>query len=186
MNKSVPEHYRDVARFVAEAFVGNVSIRQAWDQDETSTIGVLTAIDSPSVDLNSYSTIGFCDTQIHDYEEELSYRAELAMVAQQRFEKARNILATAAFHVINSNWSCHRLAIYPDVVDMYYPEGPMSHLLFTDPFIWDERLVGFSLGDIPVHWLLAAPISESERRYAINFGIHSLLDELDLDRLPVV
>lgn len=194
MSKRVPSHYRDVARVAAAAFGGDVSIKQCWDDAENSMVGILIAKDSPSKNLNSYSTIGLCDSEIHDHTGTLPFRAEFAMAAQTHFEKAGNILATAAFHVINSGWSCNRFALYPDVVDMYYSESPMKHLLFVDPFMWNGAFPDFQIGSFPVRWLLAIPISESERRYAINFRIPTLLDELDecgadftnLERSPVV
>jgi antitoxin YqcF len=194
MSKSVPSHHRDVARVAAETFGGGISVKQCWDAAENSMIAILIAEDSPAKNLKSYSTIGLCDSEIHDHSGPLPFRAEFAMTAQTHFEKAGNILATAAFHVINSGWSCHCFALYPGVVEMYYSESPMKHLLFVDPFMWDDAFPDFQIGELPVQWLLAIPISESERRYAINFRIPTLLDELDecgadftdLERSPVV
>ncbi|MDA1161159.1 MAG: suppressor of fused domain protein [Planctomycetota bacterium] len=168
-----------MAKSVAEFFGGEISIKQAWDDADESMIGVLAASDSPSAGLTSYSTIGLCDSEIHDHVGVVPYRVELVMAARSQFEKTRNILATAAFHVINSDWSCHCFALYPGIVEMYYPDSPMAHLLFVDPFMWDGEFPELNVEGLPLRWLLAAPISEPERRYAINFDIPTLLDELD-------
>jgi hypothetical protein len=144
--------------------------------------------------VTSYSTIGLSDSPILKDKRDLGIRAEFVGACASAFPEFANILATAAFCVINSHWLCHPGAIFPGVVEKHRPESPMRHLIFVPPFLWDESLQTLQLPDKKVAWLMAVPISESEYGYAIDHGPDALgdvleqegIDVFDLDRASIL
>ena len=72
-----------------------------------------------------------------------------------------NVLARAAFQVINSGWRCEPGAVFPGVVSAHL-ETALSHLFLTPPFLWEDELTSRVVGDKTVAWPLALPISEGE------------------------
>jgi len=76
---------------------------------------------------------------------------------------------------------------------MYDQSLTMKHLMFVTPFLWDEELSAIEYESKTVAWLLAIPISETERVYAEEKGYEALedlfekkqIDIFDLDR-PIV
>jgi len=105
-----------------------------------------------------------------------------------------NLIATAAFCVLNSGWTCEPGAVFPGVVAAHRPDTTVPHPMFVEPFLWKEQLTPREIGDRTVAWLLAVPISPSERDFAQRHSADALeerferaeVDIFDLDRQPAV
>ena len=94
-----------------------------------------------------------------------------------------NVMATAAFCIINTDWSIHPGAIFPNVLGMYKCSDTMKHLMFVPPFLWED-LETLSLDSKTVAWLLAVPISDEEYQYAMDNGtdaLEKLFEEEQID-----
>jgi len=122
---------------------------------------------------------------------ELRARAELVGACSTVAEAFPNLLATAAFFVVNSGYLAAPGVILPDVLAIYpYLSSTMEHLLLLPPFLWEGRLETLQGAEHPVAWLLASPISEAERLYTEEHGVSALemvferqqIDVFDLNR----
>jgi hypothetical protein len=65
--------------------------------------------------------------------------------------------------------------------------------MWVEPHEWEE-LAGVDVGGLTINWMLAVPISESERQYLYDNGYYKLqevfidreVEYWDLNRRPVV
>lgn len=59
------------------------------------------------------------------------------------------------------------------MVQMYFPETQLPHVMFTTPFQWPD-MSRVELDGTTVYPLLAVPISEAERQFAAAHGSDAL------------
>lgn len=183
---------RHLARAAAAAFGGSAAVHQFHDRDEQHSIAVLTCTDAPQEGLLSYSTIGVhTSPNLLDGTE---VRVELAGIATADDPGFPNVLATAAFQVTKEGWLAAPGVVFPDLVSEYGLSTTLEHVLWLEPFPWpDLHRVNVS-AELTVHWLLAVPIAESERRVLHEQGapaLEALFEERDvayhdLGREPLV
>lgn len=67
---------------------------------------------------------------------------------------------------------------------MYHPNKEMKHVLFTEPYLWEDKLRGFTAGGEAVRFVLAVPIAQNELEYKAKFGLdalETLLEERETD-----
>ena len=89
--------------------------------------------------------------------------------------------------MIKDNWLAAPGVVFPELVDEYELSPALRHLLWVPPFPWEALAeVGVEEG-LAVHWLVALPISDSERRYLEVDGFDPTLPppSLTLRALPL-
>lgn len=183
-----------IAKYLREAFGGHPEVTRYCDDNNRSQVDIMACKDRPTEGVISYGTVGLSDHPLMKYGKEYPSRVELTGACASCYTLFPNVLATAAFHVINSKWFCYPGAVFPDVVSMHRASETMEHLFFTSPFLWEGRLQTLHIESKAVAWLLIVPISESELRYAIENDTDKLedrfeehqIDVYDLNRPPVV
>ena len=154
---------------------GRPPVHIYWDEDEKSHVRLLNSADHPESGVTAYSTVGLSEHPVYKGDEEMPFRLEFCGACASHFDAFDRILTTAAMFVINSKWYCEPGMIFDDLVSMYDASSTMEHLLFLPPFLWDE-LAEFHVDDSTVAWLLAVPISDAERDYAVRHGWDKLED----------
>lgn len=165
-----------------------------WDENRQNSVCVLEAADRPQDEVTAYATIGLSDHPLMFQGREFDTRVELVGACGSAFPGFANVLATAAFCVINSGWFCAPGIIFPDVVSMYKVSATLSDIYFAHPFLWEEELKSTLIGDRRVAWLLAVPVSKAESAYAQSYGPEQLearfaemdIDIYDLNRASVI
>lgn len=165
-----------------------------WDDDHRANVHVVTAEDSPDEGATSYGTLGLSNHPLILDDEEIGVRMEILGACASDVEFFGNVVATAAFNMINSGMAIVPGAIQPNVVTMYDADVSMKHLLFLPTFLWDEEPDTLQLPDKTVAFLYALPIAESERAYLTEHGLDALaglfdddqINVYDIDRPPVV
>lgn len=180
---------------VANAFGGGGFDRVAtfWTNDESQSIDVAVCEDSPSPGIVSYSTLGLSEFPLKDHGTEVPLRVEICGAADKECEGFPNMIASAAFEVMDGEF------VYPDrifggIVEGYYTDLEMKHLLFMTPFLWGKGLASFDAGGRQVAFLQAVPISNAELALARRTSVDELTDLLvargaeptDLNRASVV
>jgi hypothetical protein len=182
-----------IAQAIAEAFGGRPSVVRYWDDAHAHHVDVAVLRDHPHPAISSYATIGLSDWPLPQEDADDSLRVELLGACRTTYGVFGNILATAAFCVINSQCGCFPGAIFANVVSAYH-QSHMCHLMFVSPFLWDDRFKTLNLSTKTVAWLLAVPISDAERSFAESQGSEALerlfeqhsIDIFDLDRPSVL
>ncbi len=172
---TVTKENKIIARTALEAFGGKPSVSKYWDENKVSNVDILAIKDRPCEGVTSYSTIGLSDYSIGYSVDEKPLRIEIVGASATIFEFSPNILSTCAFNIINTNLSISHGEIFKGVINVYYPDSEMEHVLFTSPFLW-EKLKSVDFPDKKVTWLLAVPISTKEFLFAEKEGTEALED----------
>jgi hypothetical protein len=187
-----PETGRAAARAAAAAFgCKPETIFKYADVDESYHVDILSCKDRPSPGLVSYSTLGV--HLVPNLLDDEDFRVELAGIAEDTVEKFPNLLSTAAFYVIKDRWHVAKGIVFEDLVTMYKLSKTLQHVMWVEPHEWEE-LAGVDVGGLTINWMLAVPISESERQYLYDNGYYKLqevfidreVEYWDLNRRPVV
>lgn len=181
----ISEDNKIVARAAWAAFGGKPNITAYWDEAGQKSVDLLACKDQPQKGVTSYSTIGLSDYPINQDGVEIDLGVEFVGVCSSSVSEFANIVATAAFCVINSKWSCAPGMIFPDVVGMYSCSSTLKHLLLVSPFLWEGKLEILELPGKKVAWLLLVPISEAEYQYAQVEGSSELEGLFEVHQVDV-
>lgn len=192
--REVSDSNKTVARKVAEAFGRFPKITNYLDVDESNSVDVAAAADSPQEEITSYSTVNLSDWPLYIDGRVSETRIEIVGAAPNDVELFPNVISTAAFCVIKQKWECYPGAIFPDALAMYHLSTTMKHIMFTEPFVWESLEESLQLADRLVSWLMIVPIADSEYDFAIDRGWNDLgqlfedrqIDIWDMQRKPVV
>src|SRR6266581_4128417 len=154
---------KPAAKKVAEVFGGTPTVRRHADEPEQNFIDTLRCDDRPDPGVVCYSTLG-----LHKYPNEIDdvdIRVELCGLAKMDVPDFADVVATCVFCKIKDGWRCAPGIAYPDVIQMYRLSTTMRHVVFVEPFLWEELSEVHLPHDTVVHWLMVLPISESEYAY---------------------
>src|ERR1700754_755728 len=164
----VPPAGRAVARVVANGFGGTPSVRRYFDADESHEVSILTAPDRPVDGFTSLSTLGLyvADNRLDDR----IIRVELSAIGESSEPRWANLLATAAFYVSKNGWLAAPGVVFPNVVSEVDLSQDLPHLFLAPPIPWTELNRVQVEADLDVHWLLAIPVSETERLFLNSRG----------------
>jgi antitoxin YqcF len=91
-----------IARYVAAAFGGTPRVIEYANESKSLTVGVLSCCDRPNKGVTSYSTIKLSDHPMKWGDGEFPTRLELAGVCVSTAEFFPNMLASAAFSIMQS------------------------------------------------------------------------------------
>lgn len=140
MSTPVPSsRSRVVARTAKQALGGTAAkYDRYWDRDERTHVDILTCLDAPHAGVSSFSTIGVSDCQLRLEGRETGISVELVGACAARFEMFGNVLATAAFCIMNTGWFCAPGVVFPGVVRLHRATSPMQDLYFVPPFLWGD------------------------------------------------
>lgn len=179
----------------------NPEIYRYFDKKENNFIRVFQIKDIIEKGINIFGTIGVSEYDISLKTDNLPLRVEFIALSNKSFSKSLNIeskipniLSTCAFCIKNSNYKCYPGAIFLDVIEPFYPNTDMKHILFTNLLPYMNELKALYLEDKIVSWLLAVPISEKEYLYSVDYGIEALetllekkqVDIANLDRKSII
>ncbi|MEO0826951.1 MAG: suppressor of fused domain protein [Cyanobacteria bacterium J06635_15] len=192
--KKVSDENRAIAKKVAAAVGGNPSVTRFWDEDEGHYIDLLLSENRPIHGVTTVASVGLSDVPLYFRGEEHPVRVEILGCCRSQDDLFPNMISTASFCIVKDHWFCCPGVIYPDVVSMYYPEISMRHLFFSAPFLWEDALSVIEMTTKKVTFLLCVPISENERRYAVENSSSDLekiferenIDIFDLRRKSVI
>ncbi|WP_338597470.1 suppressor of fused domain protein [Saccharopolyspora sp. SCSIO 74807] len=183
---------RHLAQTAAQVFGGTASVHRFYDEDESHSVGILSCNDAPQKGFRTYSTIG-----VHEATNMLDnadVRVELAGVSPTSADGFANMLATAAFQVSKEGWLAAPGVVFPNLVREYGLSDALKHILWVEPFPWENLGSVEASRELTVHWLLGIPIADTEREYLQRdgyFALESLFEQhdlayYDLDRAAVV
>jgi antitoxin YqcF len=183
---------KQIARHVASVFGGTARVDEYTNSSDTLAVGILSTEDRPVDGVTSYSTIKLSDHPMARGSNELPVRLELAGGCESSATAFANLMASAAFRIIQTDMVYRPGTAIPDLVLQSGVSSTLPHLYLTAPFLWGDALNELDCGTKKVTWLLAMPISETEYRYLQEHGddaFESILeaahvDVFDPDRPP--
>ncbi|WP_185183712.1 suppressor of fused domain protein [Bacillus subtilis] len=181
----VTQENKVIARTVLGAFGGKPIVTKYWDDNEISSIDILSVSDQPQEGITSYSTLGLSDHSINYEVNGTPLRIEIVAAMESVSDIYANVLSTCAFNIINSNFSCAPGVIFKDVISMYDQETDMKHVMFVPQFLWEEDLELLEFSNKSVTWLMAIPISEGELQIAEQYSPDHLQDLLESKQIDI-
>ncbi|PTR31069.1 suppressor of fused protein SUFU [Rhodococcus sp. OK519] len=121
-------------------------------------------------------------------------RTELITVGRSGYRLLSDILAQCAFQVASGSLHVTPNIIVPNAVHAADPDRSTRHVLLVVPFVWAALEILVERDDDVTTWLQAVPITDSELRFASEFGTDELFRRLesagadvsDIDRASVV
>lgn len=170
-------------------------IREHVDEGGTARVFVAASRNAPWPGMNSFATVGVARVPLIVDGRELRVRVEIVAGSLGDDMRIEEVLATAAFCVINSGWVPMPGVIFPDVVSVHGFSCELSHVYFASPFVWTRKFPHLvELYDRRILLLHAIPISDGERRFADENGVEALeallndseADTFDLSRTPTL
>lgn len=168
-------------------------IFQYKDADDQDEVDIFFDKNNPTIGITTCATIGMSEVdQGFRLPDGKDLRVEL-IGACGEYKFLPNILSTCAFNLRDHDYPCYPGAVHPHVVEEYYPDFEMKHILFVSPFLWDN-LDDIFCENKQITWLMAVPISEAEYVYLEENGSDALenllekkdIDVFDLERASVV
>lgn len=178
-NAPISPENKQIARYAAAAFGGSPRVEEYVNNSDTLSVGILSCRDRPVQGVASYSTIKLSDYPMPWKDGEFPTRLELAGMCLDTAEFFPNVLASAAFTIMQSDMVYHPGTVIPNLVAQHYPEAKLPHIYLTAPFIWKSELQTFECETKTVSWLLAMPISEAEYLFLREHGEHILENLLE-------
>jgi antitoxin YqcF len=182
---NVSHDNKTIAKQIVAAVGGNPSVKKFWDEENNHHIDLLLLADRPTSGVTTVSSIGLSDTPLYFKNKEYPTRVEILGCCESKEELFPNIISTASFSIIKDGWFCAPGIIYPDIISMYYPGYSMKHLYFTTPFLWEDSLPTIELPTKKISFLLAVPISEEERSYAVEHSVAELESSFEKNNIDI-
>lgn len=165
----------------------NKIIDRHYDKEKKNFIDIFTCDDPLYPRIKICGTIGVSDHPNKIEMNDNSFKdipIELLIGGYREFRMLPNILSTAGFYITNNGWECQPGSVFMRIVEMYFETSEMKHIMFTSPFLWEDKLQPLKLETKTVHWLLCIPISDKELEYKMENGTSALEDifqEKDID-----
>lgn len=179
-----PRH-QAIARHVAAVFGGDPRVADYADTAQLRSVGILSAADRPGPGVTSYSTIRLSDHALFEGGREFPARVELAGACDSTAAAFPNLLASAAFHMMQRAALYRPGTVIPDIARSAGVSSSLPHLYFTAPFLWGTALDEFDAGGSVVTWLYAMPIAEEELKYLREHGDRALEARFERHRIDV-
>lgn len=176
---------KKIAGHISAVFGGNPEITRYSDESGKRTIDVVCCANAPQEGIDSFSTVGLSDQEQCIEGVDGSLRLELVGACRSGNEVFGSVLANAAFCSLISGWPIHPGAIFADLVNHYDASTTLEHVMFVEPFAWNEELEAIQLPDKEVLWLMMIPISEAEAAYAEKHGGEALEDLFEKNEIDV-
>jgi hypothetical protein len=179
---AVSKENKALALYLGPILGGTPSVSKFWDKENRNDVDILTVRDSPEAGVSSYATLGLSDYSIGLSSDDARLAIESLLALRNGYQDAANILASCAFSVINSKVKVRPGGIFPCVIESYRPDIEMKHVFLVPPFLWDLKTQEFPTKKVA--WLLAVPISEKEKGFAVENGsdaLESLFEEKQID-----
>lgn len=149
------------------------------DQSGNYKIRILTCPDPIDKEVLFLSTIGLSELASENN------HTEILAASYIQFEEISNILSSIAFFILKDKWKSYEGFVFETLVEMYYPNIEMKHIYFTSPFLWEDKLEGFSINGININFLLAIPISDNELEYLTKYGKDALEDLFEKKNIDI-
>jgi len=190
---SVSSDNQAVANRLSALFGESIDISTYRDQAGSASIDLMSRDAFPTPGLVAHSTLRLSDCQFKYTQNDLPLGVEMLGIAESRWSVFPHALSSAAFFVLNDKIECQPGAIFERAIAINDDALSMKHLLFCLPYLWEKELPVLFLKTKAVAWVLAVPISESERQFASAQGTDALEQRLasinqhifDLNRRPV-
>lgn len=157
--------------------VGKGRVHEYWDAGEQNSVAVASFVDVPQAGLTTFSTVTM--HQVPNDLEGNDIRVELLGATESGSDDFANVLASAAFSIAKDDWLAAPGVVFPNLVKEYFPDTTTPHVMWTEPFVWEELSTVEVEGAGSVHWLMGLPLTDAEVDLLHDKGRDALEDSLE-------
>jgi antitoxin YqcF len=182
---NVSAENKAIARHALKAFGGTPTVQAYHHDTENLSIDILRCDNRPCQGVTSYSTIGLSDHPMIKDGQEYPTRLEIAGACATAVQLFPNILASAGFNIIRSQWVFSPGMVLPEYIREYYPSTTVPHIYLTAPFLWEDSLKTLDCGLKKASWLLVVPISDGELEYLKEYGDNALEELFEKTQIDI-
>jgi hypothetical protein len=187
---------RAVAHHALKILKGTLKVQAFYDENRTTSVDILTTLDSVEKGLKSIGTIGLSEMPLMEPDgTESPTRVELCAIAVAKNTYWENVVASTAFHIKKKGVSVMPGDVIQNIINDYLPDPIMPHIYLTAPFTWnDAHFPELIFPPLKINWLQCISIYNSELRLIKKFGDDAFeqmlseqeIDTLDPNRAPVI
>ena len=167
------------ARYFANAIGFESKVLEYLDKEENYSIDIVYVTDPIDRDVAILSSIGVSDYP-NNFEvkggEFKNIAIELLMTSYKRFENILDILGELGIFLIKNKLNCQPGTVFTNMIEDFY-EIEMKHIMFIEPYLWEDKLSALEFDNKKFHCLLSVPISDKELDYKLKYG-RAALEEL--------
>lgn len=182
-----------VANHILNSVGGTPKVQRFYNSNKNQFIDIFQSHNNPMNTVNTFSTIGLSMYSIdRKFADDSELRVEFIAASPAENTLFANVLASCAFNIISREYTCSPGTVILNILEQYFEDSNMKHILFVTPFLWDIDDLLFE--DRTVTWLMAVPISNEELDYLRRNGSDKLeqlfeeqqIDFYDLNRQDVI
>lgn len=156
---------------------GKGRVHEYWDAGEQNSVAVATFEEQPQAGLTTFSTVTM--HQVHNDLDGKDIRVELLGVTEAGSDDFANVLSTAGFTMAKDGWLAAPGVVFPDLVKQYFPNTTTPHVMWTEPFVWEDLSTVEVEETGSVHWLMGLPLTDAEVELLHDQGRDALEDALE-------
>lgn len=174
-----------IAKTLADALGFDPSVRRYRDDINELDLALFTCTDPVDSNVRFYSTVGLSDYPTYQDGKEFPTRVEVLGAAYKDAKDFPNVLSTIGFYSIREKFFCSPGSVLQNAVQMYDRDTELPHILFSDPYLWEDKLKTLTFDTKTVAWVLAIPISENELQYREKHGTKALEELLEKNEIDI-
>lgn len=171
MNTEIKLELQEWAMYLRDTMPSpQLRITHHCDENEQHSINIFT---SHYQDRTVTATLGLMDM---DQSQDANWQLfiELLMDARGDVDCLPEVLSTIALHIMQQGLKIAPGMVFEELLGFFMPGLAVRHILFTDPFQWEQELSKVILGDKTLYPLLAVPITDEENQYLDLHGLDAL------------
>ncbi|RZU38530.1 suppressor of fused protein SUFU [Fluviicoccus keumensis] len=189
MQIPTPNAHKEWAKHMRALVGGHCKVTTYHDETESHQAYIF---ESETPEGIVAATVGLMEFDQRTHQN-FSVNTEIIMDKRGFDPRVSSVLSAIAFYVMKNGWKVAPGVVFESIVQMYFPETKLPHILFTSPYQW-KGMSKVQLSDITIYPLLAIPVSEAESNLAMlnkgmaleNVWAEESVDVLDWNRISSV
>ncbi|MBF0788313.1 MULTISPECIES: suppressor of fused domain protein [unclassified Streptococcus] len=171
-----------VANHILKSVGGIPKVDRFYNSNKSQFIDIFQSQDRPINTINTLATIGLSMYSIdRKFLDKSELRVEFIAASPRENLLFANVLATCSFNIISGEYTCSPGTVFPNIIERYFENCNMKHIMFVPPFLWNIEDLIFD--DRTVTWLMAVPISDKELDYLRNNGSDKLEQLFEIQQI---
>ena len=179
---SVPVNHKKWAQHLRTLVGGECAVHNFYDESEENSVHIFRSINDDGI---VAATVGLMEID-QSKNKDIQVFVEILMDQRGHDQTIESVLSTIAFYILKDGWRIAPGVVFEQMLEMYFPNHPIPHVMFIPPFQWETEMTSVQLETKRIYPLLAVPISEAERQFAAkneDGALESLWMSTDTDVL---
>lgn len=178
---------KEIAKYALSFIGGTPTVNRYYSDGEKKTIDIMVCSNSQFCGANVFATLGLSQVSTGLVSEDKTIRVELVLTSKRADQIAGNVLASAAFELMNIAAQAETFGygtIIQSLFHAYKSDATVEHCVLLHPVYWDKYQPLVDADSITT-WLLAVPITETERKYIVENGLDSFENRLAKSKFDI-